>query len=113
MAHEADVDGELVAQGGEFAGAVERVDEPVIMIDVGGDAGLHLLLGDDGDVRCGGAQAGDDYGFGGVVGQGDRAAIGLAEGLEAAGADLQDDGAGLLREVRREFEQRGIVHPPV
>ena len=50
VADEADVDGELVAEGGELAGAVEGVDEPVFAAGFVDVAGLDFFLGDDGDV---------------------------------------------------------------
>ena len=75
-----------------------------------GDAGGDLLLGDDRNVRRGRAQAGDDQRLGGVVGLGDRAAVGLRLRHEAAGAHLHDGRPGAGGEVEGKIEQRCVIH---
>ena len=110
VADEADVDGELVTEGGELAGAVEGVDEPVFAAGLVDVSGLGLLLGDDRDVRGGGAEAFEDEELGGVVGFGDGAFVALLQGFEAAGADAQDQGSGAVGEVGGEGEEGDVIH---
>ena len=84
VAHQADVDGEIVAPGGELLGAVQRIDQPEAVGARRDDPGGHLLLGDHRQVGGRRPQAAHDQRLGGAVRLGDGGGVGLALGREAA-----------------------------
>jgi hypothetical protein len=109
VAYQADIDGEFGAAGGEFAGAVQRVHQPIHGAGSGDAAGRYLLLGDHRDVRAG-PQAIHDDGFGAGVGQGDRGVVGFGLDGESGGADGENFRGGGAGEADREGEKGVIIH---
>ena len=108
--HQADADGEIVAPGGEFAGAVQRIDEPEPRRLLGNAACGHLFLGDDGNLRHGGTQGGDDNRLCLVIGRCHQRIIGLVHGLEAALADGENGLTGAGGKGEGEFEKIFMGH---
>ncbi len=72
VAHQPDIDSELIAAGGELARSVKRIDKPEAPRSVGGPARRHLLLGDHRDIWGRFAQPGHDQRF--------RRAVGFRDG---------------------------------
>ncbi len=89
-AHQPDVHREMRTAGGEIARAVQRIDQPVLFRRRRGDTGLHLLLGDDGDVGAASRRPSTISASATWSRRCHWAAVGLAAHREAGGADGHD-----------------------
>ena len=102
--HQRDVDGVLGAPGQQFAGAVERVDQPVFgpvpALGPGRDA---AFLRQRGQRRAERGEAGLDHPVRGEVGGGHGRAVRFLEHLVAGAVDRQD---GLARGPRQTDDRR-------
>ena len=110
IAHQADVDGELIIAGSKFTRAVERVDQPVLLGRLSDAARRRFLLGDHRNAWRRITKARDDDRLRGVICLGHRRAVLLADNVEATPANGENGDAGIECQRGGKFDQRIVVH---
>ena len=106
VGHQRQIDGEFVAAGDEFLGAVERVDQEEA-VSIGQLRQMDALLGQRRDVRGQPRQAFADDAVGGEIGFRHRRSVGLAVDLHGVAVDGEDGGARPNHQIGQRLDQGG------
>ena len=93
--HQREIDGELVAAGDEFLGAVQRIDQEEAAVDNGGFASGTRSSDSAGTSGTSRARPSRDDPVGGQIRLRHRRSVGLAVDLHGVAVDGQNGGAGL------------------
>jgi len=111
LAHQPDIDGELIAAFGKFARAVQRIHQPKHIRSLGGNSGGDFFLRNNGNGGNGCAQAIDNQRFGGVVRIGDQCLVNLPSlSKRTLGSDFENPLSRGFCELGSKCEQFLIGH---
>ena len=110
--HQADIHREIIAPGGEFPRAIQRVYQPETLGMGGRGAGGDFFFGDYGNIGGRGAQPLHNQGFGNAISLRHRGMVGFPFHREARGLDRHNGRSRLGHEITGQGQQRIIIHAP-